>query len=59
MSAKRTIKTAQQNKNTLEGKSTDTDDTGVEVNSISKLERRRRIEDLNEERRLRQELSAF
>ena len=59
MSAKRTTKTAQHNQNTLEGKSSDTDDSGVEVSSISKLERRRRIEDLNEERRLRQELSAF
>lgn len=59
MSAKRTTKTTQHNQNTLEGKSLDTDDNSVEASSISKLERRRRIEDLNEERRLRQELSIF
>ena len=59
MKTPRIDKAQQRNQRGLEGKSMDTDETGTEVNTISKLERRRRIEDLNEERRLRQELSAF
>lgn len=35
------------------------DNTVLEASTISKLERRRRIEDLDEERRLRQESLMF
>lgn len=35
------------------------DNTVLEASTISKLERRRRIEDLDEERRLRQESLIF
>lgn len=59
MKTPRTDKAQQRNQGGLEGKSIDIDETGAEVNTISKLERRRRIEELNEEKRLRQELSAF
>ncbi len=40
-------------------KSNDTQDGIHPVNLTTKLERRRRIEDLNEARRLREELTAF
>ena len=35
------------------------DSSNSKVSSSTKLERRRRIEDLNEEKRLREELSEF
>jgi len=37
----------------------DSQDDGAETNPTTKLERRRRIEDLFEEKRLREELSEF
>ncbi len=37
----------------------DAEESGGKGNLTTKLERRRRIEDLNEERRLREELSEF
>lgn len=42
-----------------DAKLSDAEDAGMETSTISKLERRRRIEDLAEERRLRQESSVF
>ena len=39
--------------------SNDSQDNGGKASLTTKLERRRRIEDLNEERRLREELSEF
>jgi hypothetical protein len=59
MKTPRNDKSQQQTKRNAEGKSSDVDDMGMETNTISKLERRRRIEDLNEERRLREEMSVF
>ena len=43
----------------LNDESNDTDNTSNKANSTTRLERRRRIEDLDEERRLREELSEF
>ena len=40
-------------------KSNDSQDNSNSVNLTTKLERRRRIEDLSEERRLREESSVF
>ncbi len=39
--------------------SIDSQDTTSKTSSAMKLERRRRIEELNEERRMREELSEF
>lgn len=39
--------------------STSTEDTSTDTNPSTKLERRRRIEDLFEEKRLREELGEF
>ncbi len=45
--------------NDKNNKSNDTQDGTHPVNLTTKLERRRRIEDLNDARRQREELSAF
>ncbi len=44
---------------TLLDHATDTSDTPTKSNLATKLERRRRIEDLDEEKRLREELDEF
>ena len=59
MKTTRIDKTQKKPQQKSEGRSIDTDEMGLEVSAVSKLERRRRIEDLNEEKRLRQEMSVF
>ena len=55
MSKQRTDKTNKKNNHDLNA----SDDQDSTVGLSTKLERRRRIEELNEERRLREELTAF
>lgn len=50
---------AENTSNDKNDKPNDTQDNTSAIHLSTKLERRRRIEDLSEEKRLREELSAF